>query len=71
MKFPKSPKEVIFITEFVILCKNPPFCEVKKIFEKGFVHGRISKIFFLDHFSPFHIFRPKTLILGAYLRNEV
>ena len=25
-------KEVIFIPEFALLCKNPPFFEVKKIF---------------------------------------
>jgi hypothetical protein len=45
-------KEVIFITEFALLCRNPPYYEVKKIFQKGFAHGGISKIIFLDHFSP-------------------
>ena len=32
LEFPPCAKEVIFITEFTILCKNPPFYEVKKIF---------------------------------------
>ena len=34
---------VISITEFAILYKNPPFYEVKKIFQKGFVYAGISK----------------------------
>jgi hypothetical protein len=32
--------------------KTPPFYEVNSFNRKGFVHGGISKIFFLDHFSP-------------------
>ena len=52
MEFPPCSKEVISITEFALLCKNPPFYEVKKKSEKGFAHGGISNIFFLDHFSP-------------------
>ena len=38
-------------TEFVILCQNPPFYEVKLIRRKWLAHGGISKIFFRDHFS--------------------
>ena len=40
---------VIFVTEFVFLGKNLHTYEVRK---NSFPHGRISKIFFLDHFSP-------------------
>ena len=43
---------VIFITEFVLLIKIPPFYEVNLFNRKRQVHGGISKIFFLDHFSP-------------------
>ena len=32
MEFYPCAKEVIFITEFALLCKNSPFYEVKKIF---------------------------------------
>jgi hypothetical protein len=43
---------IIFITEFALLYKNPPFYEKKRrVSEKGFAHGGISKIFILDHFS--------------------
>jgi hypothetical protein len=52
MEFYPCGKEVIFITEFALLCKNQPFYEVKRFSKKGFPHGGISKIFFLDHFSP-------------------
>ena len=41
-----------FITEFVVLLiKTPPFYEVNSFNRKWHAHGRISKIFFLDHFS--------------------
>ena len=50
--FPPCGKRVIFVTEFVIFCKTPPFCEVKWIRRKWLPHWGISKIFFLDHFSP-------------------
>ena len=43
---------VIFITEFVLLSKNPPFYEVNSCNRKWLAHGGISKILFLDHFSP-------------------
>jgi hypothetical protein len=43
---------VIFITEFVLLIKNPPFYEVNSFNRKWGAHGGIPKIFFLDHFSP-------------------
>ena len=33
-------------------CETPPFYEVKWIRRKLLPHGGISKIFFLDHFSP-------------------
>ena len=41
---------VIFVTEFELLIKTPPFYEVNSFkIENG---DCISKIFFLDHFSP-------------------
>jgi hypothetical protein len=43
---------VIFITEFVLLIKITPFYEVNTFNRKWLEHGGISKIFFLDHFSP-------------------
>ena len=43
---------VIFITEFVLLTKTPPFYEVNLFNRKWLAHGGILKIFFLDHFSP-------------------
>ena len=42
----------IFITEFVLLIKTPPFYEVNSFNRKWQAHGGISKIFFLDHFPP-------------------
>ena len=50
--FPPCGRMVIFVTEFVIFRKTPPFYEVKWIRRKWLPHGGISKIFFLDHFSP-------------------
>ena len=43
---------VILITEFVLLIKIPPFNEVNSFNRKWQVHGGISKIFLLYHFSP-------------------
>jgi hypothetical protein len=54
-----------FITEFAILCKNPPFYEVKKIFQKRLcAWGDFKNIFS----RPLFIinFRPKISILGTY-----
>ena len=50
-EIPPCRNMAIFVTQFVIWCKNPPFC-VKWIRRKGLLHKGISKIFFLDHFSP-------------------
>ena len=50
-KFFNSHTIVIFITEFVLLIKTPPFYEANSFNRKWLVHGGISKIFFLDHFS--------------------
>jgi hypothetical protein len=49
---PPCALKVLFITEFAISCKRPHFYEVKLIRRKWLAHGGISKIFFLDHFSP-------------------
>ena len=38
-------KEVNFITEFVLLIKNPPFYEVNSFNRKWLAHGGIQKIF--------------------------
>ena len=51
-EIPPCGNMAIFVTEFVIWCKNPPFREVKWIRRKGLLHEGISKIFFLDHFLP-------------------
>jgi hypothetical protein len=39
-------------TEFELLIRTPPFYEVNSFNRKWLAHGGISKIFFLDHFSP-------------------
>jgi hypothetical protein len=46
------PPCALQVTEFAISCKSPHFYEVKLIRRKWLAHGRISKIFFLGHFSP-------------------
>ena len=46
IEIPPCAKKVIFITEFAIWCKNPPFYEVKKIFQKRLCAWRNFKIFF-------------------------
>ena len=51
-EIPPCAQHVIFITEFVHLIKIPPFYEVNSFNRKCQAHGGISKIFFLDHFSP-------------------
>jgi hypothetical protein len=51
-EIPPCAHPVIFVTEFVILIKTPPLFEVNSFNRKWLVHGGISKIFFLDHFSP-------------------
>jgi hypothetical protein len=51
-EIPPRAHHVIFITEFVLLIKIPPFFEVNSFNRKCQSHGGISKIFFLDHFSP-------------------
>jgi hypothetical protein len=38
--------------EFALLSTNLPFYEVNRFSGKGTGDGEISKIFFLDHFSP-------------------
>ena len=43
---PSIRKKVIFITEFAIWCKNPPFYEVKTIFQKRVCAWNNFKIFF-------------------------
>ena len=48
IEIPPWAKKVIFITEFSIWCKNPPFYEVKKFFHKWLCAWRNC---FLDHFS--------------------
>ena len=51
-EIPPCAHHVIFITEFLLLIKIPPFYEVNSFNRKWQAHGGISKIFFLDHFSP-------------------
>ena len=51
-EIPPFAHHVIFITEFVLLFKIPPFYEVNSFNRKWLVHGGISKIFFLDYLSP-------------------
>jgi hypothetical protein len=51
-EIPLCTKKVIFVTELLILCKNPPFYEVNIFFnQKGFEDRGIS-FFILDPFSP-------------------
>ena len=51
IKIPPWANKVICINEFVILCKSPPFYEVKWMKRKWLAHGGISKYFF---FTTFH-----------------
>ena len=46
IEIPPCARNVIFITEFAILSKSPPFYFIRK----WLAHEEISKIFFLDHF---------------------
>jgi len=48
-EIPSCGRYLIFVTEFVVLGKNLYIYEVKK---NDFLHGGVSKLFFLDHFSP-------------------
>ena len=43
---------VIIVTEFVPLIKISPSYEVNSLNRKWQTHGVISKVLFLDHFSP-------------------
>ena len=52
LEIPPCAHHVIFITEFVLLMKIPPFYEVNLSNRKWQAHGGISKIFFLNRFSP-------------------
>ena len=45
-EIPPYAHHVIFITEFVLLIKIPPFYEVNLFDRKWFAHGGISKYFF-------------------------
>ena len=51
----KQRTPCIFITEFMLLIKTPPFYEVNSFNVKYLAHGGISKIIFLDHFSPLFV----------------
>ena len=51
-EIPPCAHNVIFITEFILLIKIPSFYKVNSFNRKCQAHGGISKIFFLDHFSP-------------------
>ena len=52
----------LVFTEFAVLCKNPPFYEVKKIFRKRFwAWKNFKNIFSRPLFTV--LFRPKILIL--------
>jgi hypothetical protein len=52
LEIPPCAQHVIFITKFVLLIKSSPCYEVNSFNRKWQAHGRISKIFFLHHFSP-------------------
>ena len=53
LEIPPCAHDVIFITEFVLLIKIPPFDEVNSFNRKWQAHGGISKYFFYTyHFSP-------------------
>ena len=58
-------KKVIFITEFAILCKNPPFYEVKKYFpKKALCMEEFQNKFSRPLFTI--IFKPKILSLESF-----
>ena len=42
-EIPPRAHHVIFITEFVLLIKNPLFCEANSFNRKWLAHGGISK----------------------------
>ena len=55
LEIPPFSHHVIFIIEFVLLIKTLPFYEANSFDRKWLAHGGISKMFFLDHFSPFFL----------------
>ena len=61
---PPCAKEVIFITEFAILPKIPPFYEVKKIFQKRLSAWRNFKNIFCRPHYPIS-FRPKIVFVDT------
>ena len=65
VEIPPCAKKVIFITEFAIWCKNPPFYEVKKIFRKRLCAWRNFKINF-SRLLFIIIFSTKILFSGPY-----
>ena len=52
LEIPPCTHHEIFIAEFALLIKTPPFYEVNSFNRKQLAHGGISEIFFLGHFSP-------------------
>ena len=60
---PSCAHHVIYITEFVLLIKIPPFYEVNLFNRKFQAHGGISKIFLS---RPLFIFRPEMLKFHPY-----
>ena len=46
LEIPPCEHHDIFITEFVLLIKTPPFYEVNSFNRKWLVHDGISKVFF-------------------------
>ena len=64
MNIPLYAKKVISIIEFIILCKNPPFYELNKIFQKRLFAWRFKIISSRPLFAI--IFMTKILISGPY-----
>ena len=52
LEIPTCAHHVIFISQFVLLTKNPPFYKVNSFNRKWLAHRGISKKNILGHFSP-------------------
>ena len=65
IEIPPCAKKVIFIIEFAIWCKNPPFYEVRKNFQKRLCAWRTFKVIFSRPLF-INIFWTKILFSGPY-----
>ena len=68
LEIPPCAHHVIFITEFVLLIKIPPFYEVNSINRKWQAHVGISKIIILDRFYRVYVKLVKVYFSVTFIR---